>query len=100
MEMVAFGWDAWWAWMAAGLALAILEVLAPGFIFLGFAIGAAIVGLVLLIGGAVAGWLSASLPLMLVVFAVLSLIAWLVLRRVAGVRANQSRIVDHDINDD
>lgn len=98
MDLVAFGWDAWWVWMAAGLVLAILEVVVPGFIFLGFAIGAGIVGLILLIGGA-ASWFGGSLALMLVVFAVLSLIAWLVLRRVVGVRQNQTRYVDHDIND-
>ena len=100
MDIVAFGWDAWWAWMAAGLALAILEVLAPGFIFLGFAIGAGVVGVILLIGGGVAAWLSGSVALLLVVFAALSLIAWLVLRRVVGVRTNQTRYVDRDINDD
>ncbi|MDQ2093907.1 NfeD family protein [Rhodalgimonas zhirmunskyi] len=100
MDIVAFGWDAWWAWMAAGLALAIFEVLAPGFIFLGFAIGAGVVGVILLIGGGVAAWLSGSVALLLVVFAALSLIAWLVLRRVVGVRTNQTRYVDRDINDD
>ena len=34
---------AWWVWMAAALVLAIVEVLLPGFMLLGFAIGAAVV---------------------------------------------------------
>ncbi|WP_439118076.1 NfeD family protein, partial [Nereida ignava] len=35
--------NTWWAWAAFALVLAILEVLAPGFVLLGFAIGAALV---------------------------------------------------------
>ncbi len=27
-------WDIWWVWVAVGLALAILEIFAPGFVFL------------------------------------------------------------------
>jgi hypothetical protein len=34
-------WHLWWVWLAAALGLAILEILVPGFIFLGFAVGAA-----------------------------------------------------------
>ena len=57
----------WWVWMAAAVLLLVLEVLAPGFIFLGFAIGAAVVGLWLLAGYAIAWvWL-------LLIFAVVSL---------------------------
>ena len=37
-------WSLWWVWMVGALALAILEVLAPAQIFLGFAAGAAGVG--------------------------------------------------------
>ncbi len=91
------GWDVWWVWMSAGIVLGILEVLAPGFIFLGFAVGAGLVGLLLLIG--VGAWLSSSASLLLLLFAILSIIAWLVLRKVMGVRQNQARIVETDINE-
>ncbi len=37
-------WTVWWVWVVAGLVLAILEMLTSGYIFLGFAIGAAVVG--------------------------------------------------------
>ena len=37
-------WSLWWVWMVGALLLAILEVMAPAQIFLGFAIGAAGVG--------------------------------------------------------
>ncbi|MBE1292638.1 MAG: hypothetical protein JJ868_05625 [Shimia sp.] len=84
----------WWVWLAAALVLAILEVLAPGFIFLGFAIGAALVGVALL------GPLQLlSVPMLLLVFAALSLIAWLVLRKVFALPKGQVKTFNHDIND-
>ena len=33
-------WTIWWAWLCVAILLGIVEVLVPGFIFLGFAIGA------------------------------------------------------------
>ncbi|WP_264213170.1 NfeD family protein [Leisingera thetidis] len=87
-------WTLWWVWGAAALVLGILEVLAPGFVFLGFAIGAATVGLLLALTGA--SW---GLPLLLLVFAALSLAAWLILRRVFAMPEGQVKTFDHDIND-
>jgi len=89
-------WSLWWVWMVGAILLAILEVLAPAQIFLGFAAGAAGVGLALLFG--VPG-LSSSVPALILTFAVLSLIAWLVLRPLMGVREGQVKHFDHDIND-
>ncbi|MCT8161343.1 NfeD family protein [Pseudoruegeria sp. SHC-113] len=93
-------WAIWWLWIAAGLVLAILEVLIPGFILLGFAIGAALVGLIFLLPGAASATLAASLPLTLVVFALLSGLAWVLLRRAFGTRKGQIKIWDRDINED
>ncbi|MEL6516412.1 MAG: hypothetical protein AAFR34_04390 [Pseudomonadota bacterium] len=93
-------WSLWWAWMIAALALAFLEVLIPGYIFLGFAIGAAATGLALGVGGPMALWLGASLPMTLLFFAVVSLVAWLGLRRALGIRKGQVKIWDRDINED
>ncbi|SLN57833.1 hypothetical protein PSA7680_03041 [Pseudoruegeria aquimaris] len=93
-------WETWWLWMAAGLVLAILEVLAPGFILLGFAIGAALVGLVFLLPGAASAAMAASLPLTLVVFALLSGLAWWLLRRIFGAGHGQVKIWERDINED
>jgi membrane protein implicated in regulation of membrane protease activity len=92
-------WDQWWVWGAAALVLAIGEVLLPSFVLLGFAIGAALVGLILLVGGPLAIWLAGSLPLMLLIFALVSLISWLVLRRWVGVYRGQVKSFDHDVND-
>lgn len=83
----------WWVWMAAGLVLGIVEMLVPGFLFAGFAIGAVATGLLLLLG------LNAAPALLFVIFAVLSLAAWLVLRRVLSLGRGQVKRIDHDIND-
>lgn len=87
-------WALWWVWAAAALGLAIVEVVLPGFVFLGFAIGAAGTALVLLIP-----WIAPSLPLLLLIFAVLSLAAWLVLRRVFALPRGQVKRFTDDIND-
>lgn len=89
-------WSVWWIWIVGAFALAFLEVLAPAQIFLGFAAGAALTGIALLIG--VPG-LAGSLPATLLVFAVLSLTTWIVLRRVLGIRKGQLKIWDRDINE-
>jgi inner membrane protein len=87
-------WAVWWVWIVAGFALGVLEVLAPGYIFVGFAIGAVVVG-----AGLGLGLLGGSLALLLLVFAIASLAAWFVLRRLLGVRKGQVRLWDRDIND-
>ncbi|MEL6570225.1 MAG: hypothetical protein AAFQ64_01105 [Pseudomonadota bacterium] len=84
----------WWVWMSAALLLATAEVIIPGWIFLGFAIGALVMGMLLLIG--VSGL---SLPITLVIFAVLSLIAYIGLRWFFGLKTGQVRTFDTDIND-
>ncbi len=87
-------WLTWWIWLAGALALGILEVVLPGFIFLGFAIGGAITGLLLVIPG-----VAPSLPILLLIFAVLSLAAWLTLRRMFALPHGQVKTFEHDIND-
>lgn len=84
----------WWVWLAAGLALAVLEVLAPGFIFLGFAAGA------LIMTGVVALFPTAMMaPAALALFAGLSLVAWIVLKQAFKSQSSGARRVTHDIND-
>jgi membrane protein implicated in regulation of membrane protease activity len=90
-------WSVWWVWIVGALVLAFVEVLAPAQIFLGFAVGAALTGLALLIG--VPG-LAGSLPATLLVFAILSLVAWITIRRAVGIRKGQVRVWDRDINED
>ncbi|WP_309665643.1 hypothetical protein [Tabrizicola sp.] len=84
----------WWVWIVFGFALGVLEIMIPGFIFLGFAIGAVLTGVLVGLGMA-----PASLPVLLLVFAVASVLAWLALRRIVGVRTGQVKIWDKDVND-
>ncbi|NNF24341.1 MAG: hypothetical protein HKN63_05990 [Rhodobacteraceae bacterium] len=86
----------WWVWMVGALVLGFLEVMIPGYIFLGFALGAAATGVAL----AVTGPAFFTIPWIFLFFAAVSLVAWIVLRKAVGVRAGQSKIWDRDINED
>jgi len=74
--------------------LATAEVLIPGYIFLGFALGAAAVGLLTLFGLSASGF---AMPLL--IFAVLSLISYLLMRRYFALKTGQVKIWDTDVND-
>jgi len=87
-------WEIWWVWVAAGLVLAILELFAPGFIFVGFAVGAVVIGVLVALG------VSFTLPWALLVFAVVSVLAWIGARLAMGTRKGQTKTFDRDINED
>ena len=87
-------WATWWVWVVAGFALGVVEVLVPGFIFLGFAIGAVITGVLVGIG-----LLGANVAVLVLVFALASLGAWFVLRRMFGARGGDVKLWDKDINE-
>lgn len=88
-------WQSGWFWIVVAALLGLMEVLLPGYVFLGIAIACGLAGLVLL-----AGVTAPSLPVLLLIVAVLSGVVWLILRRLMGVREGQVRIWDRDINDD
>lgn len=85
-------WSIWWAWIVLGFALGILEIVVPGFIFLGFAVGAVLTGVLVAFG------IPAGLPALLVIFALLSLAAWFAFLRFSK-RPGQVKVWDRDIND-
>lgn len=87
-------WQLGWVWVVAGIILAGLEVLVPAFVFLGFAAGAVVVGLLIWVG-----FLGPNLAVLLLIFSVVSLAAWLALRKVFGLRHGQVKIWEKDIND-
>lgn len=87
-------WTNGWLWLIAALLLALLELALPGWVFVGIAGAVGLMGLALL-----AGLWAGSLPMALVVTAILSGVIWLVLRRAMGVQQGQVRIWDRDIND-
>lgn len=83
-----------WMWIVAGLGLAILEVILPGYIFAGFAVAAVLTGGLIWLG-----LLGTSLSVALAVFAVLSVVCWLGLRRFFGKNLGETKRWDRDIND-
>lgn len=85
-------WHLWWVWLAAALGFAILETLLPSFIFLGFAVGAALVAVLVLLP------IDLGLAALLAAFAILSLVAWAVLRRLLRRPDDQTRVIREDIN--
>ncbi|SCZ63116.1 hypothetical protein [Epibacterium ulvae] len=85
----------WWSWGAFALLLLIIEILAPGFVFLGFGISAAVISL----GFLIAPGFAPSISLLLLGFSLLALITWLILRRVFALPSGQVKTFDHDIND-
>lgn len=92
-------WDTWWLWLVAACGLAILEILAPAFVFLGFAVGAALTGIWLWLGLPPTGWMAGSLPRHLLVWAAASVAAWIALRVLVGRPKGQVKIWHRDIND-
>ena len=84
--MIGFSAMNGWLWLAAALLLAAVELLLPGWLFMGLA-GAAGVMAVLLLSGL---W-TAGLPLTLLAAAALAAVIWLVLHRIAGPRRPQDR---------
>jgi membrane protein implicated in regulation of membrane protease activity len=86
-------WQQGWVWMVAGLVLAIAETLLPGFILLGFAVGAICTGVLVWLG------VLGGLPVTLLVFAVASGLGWWGLRRVFGRRGGKPKIWTRDINE-
>jgi inner membrane protein len=87
-------WSIWWVWLSGALVLGILEVLLPGFVFLGFAIGAVVMAMILLLAGPTFG-----LPVLVLIFAALSLVSWLVMRKMFALPKGQVKRFDRDIND-
>jgi len=83
----------WWVWLSAALLLALIELVVPASVFLGFALGA-------LVMAGIVGLTALSQPsALLALFAALSLLAWIVLRRVFRRQGSAPRIITRDIND-
>ena len=83
-----------WLWLIAAFLLAGVELLVPGWAFMGLAASVGLMGVLLLTGL----W-TAGLPVTLVVMALLSALAWLVFRRLWPTSQGSRRIWNRDIND-
>lgn len=83
----------WWVWLSDAFVLALVKLMVPASVFLGFALGA------LAMAGVVAIGLITKPSVLLAVFAALSLVAWIVLKRVFRNQTTAARIVTRDINE-
>ncbi|WP_226341053.1 NfeD family protein [Gemmobacter serpentinus] len=84
----------WWGWLVAGAIIGALELVLPGHIFLGFAIGAVTVGAV-----EWSGLVAIGLPMQLLIFAVVALAAWAGLRAAFPLQRGEVKRWTRDIND-
>jgi len=87
-------WYSAWLWAAFGIVLGIAETLLPGFILLGFGLGA--------LATAAALWLGLvgeSFPVLLVIWAAASALGWLVLKKLFTRKGERPKIWKKDIND-
>ncbi len=83
----------WWLWIAIALILGFIELVAPSFIFLGFALGA-------LATSAFVGLASVPSPAaVFAFFAVVSLVSWIGLRLAFRRQSSDAKIIHDDIND-
>ena len=87
-------WLLWWVWIGVAIALGILEVMLPLFVFLGFSGGAFATAVLVALG------LDLGLGGTLLLFAVVSSAIYGALRLWLGAQAGQARIVERDINED
>jgi membrane protein implicated in regulation of membrane protease activity len=87
------------AWLAVAFAMGVIELIMPGYLFLGFATGAIFISAVLFLG--LETWFSgvAGLAYLVAFYAAISLVSWYVLRKVLKAGPNL-RKVDRDINED
>ncbi len=87
------------AWLAIAFAMGVVELVMPGYLFLGFATGAIAVAATLFLG--LEGWFTgvAGLAYLVAFYAAISLVSWFVLRKVLKAGPNLRKI-DRDINED
>ncbi len=83
----------WWIWVLGGLAIGALELMAPGYMFLGFAAGA--------MAAAASSWLGllTGFPAQLALAAVVSLVVWAAMRAAFPLQRGEVKRFTRDIND-
>ena len=84
----------WWVWISVALVLGLVELLAPAFIFLGFSLAAVVMSAL-----AGLGILPATVFATLALYAGMSLVAWIILRRVFKTPSGGVKTFVNDINE-
>jgi membrane protein implicated in regulation of membrane protease activity len=88
------------SWLAIAMLMAILEIVVPGYLFFGFAIGAGAAALVVfLLPDSLAGHTDHAGLMLMLGWTLLSLLAWYGLRLKFGTRGRRSIAGKRDIND-
>ena len=85
--------ETWWAWVAFGIIFMLLELMMPSYLFLGFGLGAIVMGITLALG------ITMSAQYLMLLFAIASLISWILLRQFFKLPKGNVKTFDHDIND-
>jgi membrane protein implicated in regulation of membrane protease activity len=85
--------ETWWAWVAFGIIFMLLELMMPSYLFLGFGLGAIVTGITLALG------ITMSAQYLMLLFAIASLISWILLRQFFKLQKGNVKTFDHDIND-
>lgn len=85
--------ETWWAWVAFGIILMLLELIVPAYLFLGFGFGAVVAGIALALG------ITMSAQYLMLLFAIASLISWVLLRQVFKLPSGSVKLFNRDIND-
>ena len=85
--------ETWWAWVAFGIIFMLLELVMPSYLFLGFGLGAIVTGITLALG------ITMFAQYLMLLFAIASLISWILLRQFFKLPKGNVKTFDHDIND-
>jgi len=85
--------ETWWAWVAFGIVLMLLELMMPSYLFLGFGFGAIVTGITLALG------MTMSARYLMLLFSIASLISWVLLRQVFKLPKENVQTFDQGLND-
>ena len=85
--------ETWWAWVAFGIVLMLLELMMPSYLLLGFGFGAIVTGITLALG------MTMSARYLMLLFSIASLISWVLLRQVFKLPKENVQTFDQGLND-
>ena len=85
--------ETWWAWVAFGIVLMLLELMMPSYLFLGFGFGAIVTGITLALG------MTMSAQYLMLLFSIASLSSWVLLRQVFKLPKENVQTFDQGLND-
>ena len=85
--------ETWWAWVAFGIVLMLLELMMPSYLFLSFGFGEIVTGITLALG------MTMTARYLMLLFSIASLISWVLLRQVFKLPKENVQTFDQGLND-